>query len=228
MLARPRSKTSHFLSHLVRIMTSNNHKTVHFGPFEVTDQVLHPLYIKFQQIKSNTSFQVFYHSSLSYALVNIKPILPGHVLVVPYRQCQRLTDLRPDEVTDLFTTVQKVERMLARSHFTSSDSHPSGKVEDGSYNIAVQDGPDSGQTVAHVHCHIIPRQRNDKEGDRIYDRLQSEEGNVGGGLWDQSRPKLAGKFPKVEEADRKPRSAEEMIKEAAFYREQMMLIENEE
>jgi bis(5'-adenosyl)-triphosphatase len=82
--------------------------------------------------------------------------------------------------------------------------------------------------VPHVHCHIIPRTTKDStEGDGIYDRLQGEEGNVGGGLWDQSRPTPIGKFPQIEDADRKPRSAEEMNKEAAFFRKQMKLQEDE-
>jgi bis(5'-adenosyl)-triphosphatase len=79
--------------------------------------------------------------------------------------------------------------------------------------------------VPHVHCHIIPRTKDSDEGDEIYDRLQGEEGNVGGGLWDQERPKVIGKFRKIEDAERRPRSAEEMNKEAAFYREQMDLVE---
>jgi bis(5'-adenosyl)-triphosphatase len=147
------------------------------------------------------------------------------VLVIPYRPAQRLTDLTANEVTDLFTTVQKVQRMLALNYFTGSVD-TSGKIEDGSFNIAIQDGKESGQTVPHVHCHIIPRTKDSKEGDGIYDRLQSEEGNVGGGLWDQSRPIQGGKFPKVEDADRKPRSAEDMNKEAAFYRQQMSMVED--
>lgn len=97
-----------------------------------------------------------------------------------------------------------------------------------SFNVALQDGKESGQTVPHVHCHIIPRTTRDStEGDGIYDRLQGEEGNVGGGLWDQSRPAPTGKFPKIEDADRKPRSAEELNKEAAFFRKQMELLEDE-
>jgi len=73
-------------------------------------------------------------------LVNIKPILPGHVLVIPYRVVRRLTDLTTEEITDLFTTVQKVERMLARTYFgdPSSGSKGTGKIEDGSFNIAIQ------------------------------------------------------------------------------------------
>jgi bis(5'-adenosyl)-triphosphatase len=146
------------------------------------------------------------------------------VLVIPYRQARRLTDLTRDEVTDLFTTVQKVQRMLAKNYFGSPETG-GGRVEDGSFNIALQDGKEAGQTVPHVHCHIIPRTKDSTEGDELYDRLQSEEGNVGGALWDASRPVQVGKFPKIEDVDRKPRSAEDMRKEAAFYKEQMELLD---
>jgi bis(5'-adenosyl)-triphosphatase len=114
--------------------------------------------------------------------------------------------------------------MLARNYFGPPQTNE-GKIKDGSFNIAIQDGKESGQTVPHVHCHVIPRTKDSKEGDEIYDRLQGEEGNVGGGLWDRERPKQMGKFPRIEDADRKPRSAEDMKKEAAFYREQMLLVE---
>ena len=152
--------------------------------------------------------------------MNLKPLLPGHVLVSPLRKVPRLTDLSHEEVADLFTTVQKVERMLAHLTFN-------GQPEDGSFNIAIQDGEDAGQTVPHVHCHIIPRKRDgDSGGDEIYDKMASEEGNVGGALWDQQRrPKPSGAFPRIEDADRKPRSVEEMKEEAELYRQRMISLE---
>lgn len=162
-----------------------------------------------------TYFKVFHQTSHCYALVNIKPILAGHVLVIPFRPVQRLTDLTLDEVTSVFTTVQRVQRMLAKVYFTSTNNESSNLLEGGSFNIAIQDGKDAGQTVPHVHCHIIPRTRVNEnevgEGDGIYDRLQGEEGNVGGGLWDLSkRPEQVGKFPVIEDEDRRARSKEEM------------------
>lgn len=76
--------------------------------------------------------------------------------------------------------------------------------------------------MPHVHCHIIPRTKeSSSEGDGIYDRLQGEEGNVGGGLWDVNeggRPVQRGKFPRIEESDRKPRSKEDMNSEAEMYK----------
>jgi len=191
-------------------MTTMPSNAVYFGPYEVTDQV-------------------FYKTSLSYALVNIKPILPGHVLVIPLRRVKRLTCLSTMEVTDLFLTVQKVQKMLALTYFK-----PNGAMGEGSFNIAIQDGKESGQTVEHMHCHIIPRVKADGvEGDAIYDRLQGEEGNVGGGLWDTemerrvvARPAAMATFPDVEDEMRKPRSKEDMDAEAKIFRKQMEWIES--
>lgn len=144
----------------------------------------------------------------------------------------RLTDLSTDEVTDLFTTVQRVEKMLARVTFSDSAAGIAGKPESGSFNIAVQDGAEAGQTIPHVHCHIIPRRRNHDEGlkpDEIYDKLAGEKGNVGGALWDRDhRPKSQGAFPKIEDADREARTAEVMAEEANFYKKQMESLESED
>lgn len=140
--------------------------------------------------------------------------MPGHVLVIPFRKVQYLGDLSPEEVSDVFTTVQRVQKMLAKTYSTSDA------------NVAIQDGPEAGQTVPHFHCHIIPRAKGNTDGDGIYDKLNGEEGNVGGGLWDQRRPSPnLGKFPHIEDADRLPRSKEVMQKEARFFREQMALVD---
>jgi bis(5'-adenosyl)-triphosphatase len=205
---------------------------------------------------TSPSHQVFYTTPLSYALVNIKPILPGHVLVVPFRLVPRLTDLTPAELQDLFCLVQKVQKMLARRYFaplsssesgtnpssssSSSSSHPNqekedpkdkgdastplgGTPKDASFNIAIQDGREAGQTVPHVHVHVIPRLRGDEAGDEVYSHLQAEEGNIGGGFWDREfgengRPVQKGKFPRIEDKDRKPRDKEDMRREAEAYR----------
>lgn len=115
--------------------------------------------------------------------------------------------------------------MLAALYFENEGKI--GKPEDGSFNITIQDGKWAGQTVSHLHCHIIPRTKDSTEGDEIYDRLQTEEGNVGGGLWDQSRPVQEGIFPRIEDEHRKPRSPEDMRKEADFFREEMALVDKE-
>lgn len=144
-------------------------------------------------------------------MVNIKPLLPGHVLVSPLRAAKRLSDLNHAEVTDLFLTVQQVGRMVERVYGASS------------LNIAIQDGPAAGQSVPHLHTHIIPRQSADLDeqggGDAIYGMLEGEDGDVGKHLSEKSnrRPK----FPTVDDNSRKPRTEEEMAEEAQRLTQEM-------
>jgi diadenosine tetraphosphate (Ap4A) HIT family hydrolase len=89
--------------------------------------------------------QIFLETSFSYGVVNLKPIVPGHVLIISKRICPRLSELTPEEVSDLFTTVHRVGPVIER--------HYQGDA----LNIAIQDGVSAGQTVPHVHVHILPR-----------------------------------------------------------------------
>ncbi|XP_036387487.1 bis(5'-adenosyl)-triphosphatase [Megalops cyprinoides] len=107
---------------------------------------------------------VFLQTELSFALVNRKPVVPGHVLVCPLRVVDRFRDLGPDEVADLFRTTQRVANIVER-HFQAS-----------SLTIAIQDGPEAGQTVKHVHVHVLPRRAGDFErNDSVYDELQKHD-----------------------------------------------------
>ncbi|XP_065406704.1 bis(5'-adenosyl)-triphosphatase isoform X2 [Chrysemys picta bellii] len=82
---------------------------------------------------------VFLKTELSFALVNRKPVVPGHVLVCPLRPVERFRDLRPEEVADLFQTTQMVGNVVEK-HFCGS-----------SLTISIQDGPEAGQTVKLEH-----------------------------------------------------------------------------
>ncbi|XP_078103677.1 bis(5'-adenosyl)-triphosphatase isoform X2 [Sander vitreus] len=107
---------------------------------------------------------VFLQTELSFALVNRKPVVPGHVLVCPLRPVERFRDLRPDEVADLFSTAQRVANLVEK-HFNAT-----------SLTIAIQDGPEAGQTVKHVHVHVLPRKAGDFErNDSVYDELQKHD-----------------------------------------------------
>ncbi|XP_066528713.1 bis(5'-adenosyl)-triphosphatase [Hoplias malabaricus] len=131
---------------------------------------------------------VFLQTELSFALVNRKPVVPGHVLVCPLRPVERFRDLRPDEVADLFCTTQRVASVVEQ-YFKAS-----------SLTIAIQDGPEAGQTVKHVHVHVLPRKAGDFErNDSIYDELQKHD-------------------KETEDVPSKWRSEEEMEKEATELR----------
>ena len=60
----------------------------------------------------------------------------------------------------------------------------------------------------------------------MYENMTSEQGNVGGALWDREReggssgrrPEATGAMPRVEDGDRRARTAREMNEEAEMYR----------
>ncbi|KAJ5599191.1 Histidine triad (HIT) protein [Penicillium hetheringtonii] len=143
---------------------------IYFGPFLVTPQV-------------------FYLTPSTFALVNLKPILPGHVLVSPRRVVPEFQTLLPLK----------------------------------------QDGVNAGQSVPHVHCHIIPRKAADLDHrggtDAIYDMLDGEEGDVGKVFREAAasseRAPTRTKFPVVDDKDRKPRGPEEMKAEAEVLAKEM-------
>jgi bis(5'-adenosyl)-triphosphatase len=97
-----------------------------------------------------------------------------------------------------------------------------------SFNIAVQDGVDAGQSVPHVHVHVIPRQKGDYDdrggGDRIYDAMDGHEGDVGKAFLEMQRMRderaKNGKrdFVGAPDSDRKARSEDEMKREAEWLR----------
>lgn len=75
------------------------------------------------------------------------PVNPGHLLITPLRHVSSLWDLTEEEYTELFATA----RRLALEGLCAPDG----------WNIGVNVGPAAGQTVMHVHVHLIPRQVGD-------------------------------------------------------------------
>lgn len=176
-----------------------------FGPFPMT---------------TSQAFHVS-PSSLSYSLVNLRPLMPGHTLVCPVRRTPRLSLLSDSETSDLFLTVKRVSAMLERVFKADA------------LNVAVQDGAEAGQSVNHVHVHLIPRRKGDIEnGDQIYEWMDGKEGNLGS-AWEeyellQSRRRRKEESGKdfVEggpdgDAKRVNRTEEEMRKEAEWLRWEM-------
>ena len=85
-------------------------------------------------------------SELSIAFVNLKPLVPGHVLVVPRRVVPRYAGLTPEEAADLWQGVLAVRTIVAKQQQDL-------ELE---FTIGMQDGPIAGQSVPHVHVHILP------------------------------------------------------------------------
>lgn len=79
------------------------------------------------------------------------PASPGHTLVIPRRHVANFFELTAEEVTACMALI-KEERELLDKEFK-----PDG------YNIGVNVGQAAGQSIFHVHIHIIPRYKGDTE-----------------------------------------------------------------
>jgi diadenosine tetraphosphate (Ap4A) HIT family hydrolase len=77
------------------------------------------------------------------------PVSPGHTLIVPKRHIAGIFDAEPDEVAALWEAVQQARVQLLK------EFSPDG------FNIGINDGLAAGQTILHLHIHIIPRYKGD-------------------------------------------------------------------
>lgn len=83
------------------------------------------------------------------ALLNLKPILPGHCLIVPARHVERLLDLGEGETAALAGFARNVSALLLDTFGATG------------IDWTLQDGVEAGQTVMHLHLHLIPRYAGD-------------------------------------------------------------------
>jgi len=99
------------------------------------------------------------------AFYNIAPILPGHSLIVPNRHCESLFELSDNELSEMMCFARNITKVL-QSVF-----------ECDGFDWTLQDGVSAGQTVPHLHLHIIPRKPMDiSDGNNWYSKtIQNEK-----------------------------------------------------
>ena len=84
--------------------------------------------------------------SLVYAVLNLYPYNPGHLMVVPYRHVADYTDLTVEETAEFASYTQRAIRALRQA------SGPHG------FNIGINLGSVAGAGIAaHLHQHVVPR-----------------------------------------------------------------------
>jgi len=93
-------------------------------------------------------------NTLCYARYDKFPASPGHLLLIPFRHVASLFDATDEEHAALLALARRA-RTLLDEHF-----HPDG------YNVGVNVGKAAGQTVMHLHVHVIPRYAGDVEDPR--------------------------------------------------------------
>ena len=81
------------------------------------------------------------------AFLDVRPLFPGHTLLVPREHHETLTDLPPDVVGPLFTQARRLAGAMER-----------GLGAQGSF-VAVNNRV--SQSVPHLHVHVVPRTKGD-------------------------------------------------------------------
>ena len=82
------------------------------------------------------------------------PVSPGHTLIIPRRHLGSLFGIPGSDLLDLLQLLAQTKAALDREFY------PDG------YNIGVNDGAAAGQTVPHLHIHLIPRYQGDQPDPR--------------------------------------------------------------
>ena len=91
-------------------------------------------------IYDNSSFTSFFDPN---------PVRKGHALFALKRHANSLTELTEREEEDFFDILKKTKKTIDMRY------HPKG------YNIGVNEGAAAGQTIRHLHVHLIPRYDGD-------------------------------------------------------------------
>ena len=93
--------------------------------------------------------QVLIEHPLALAKRDGYPVSKGHTLIIPRRHVVTFFETTEEERRAMMKLLDEVKAMLDREH------KPDG------YNIGINNGPAAGQTVMHMHMHLIPRYAGD-------------------------------------------------------------------
>ena len=102
-------------------------------------------------IKGEIPSYKVYEDEHTYAFMDINPINPGHLLVIPKTHYAEVKDFDEETGMNLFRAAVKIEKALRKS----------GSVKLEGTNFLIANGPAAGQEVFHSHLHIIPRFTDD-------------------------------------------------------------------
>ncbi len=99
----------------------------------------------------NNQAEVILNSPLVYAIYDKFPVSDGHVLIIPKRHCADYFELYPEEQSACWEMINRVKGIIQERF------NPDG------FNIGINVNESAGQTIFHVHIHLIPRYRGDVE-----------------------------------------------------------------
>jgi diadenosine tetraphosphate (Ap4A) HIT family hydrolase len=98
--------------------------------------------------------QVLIERPLAIAARDSYPVSPGHTLIIPRRHIVTFFETTEEERLAMLRLLDEMKVRLDREH------KPDG------YNIGINNGAAAGQTVMHLHVHLIPRYAGDRPDPR--------------------------------------------------------------
>jgi diadenosine tetraphosphate (Ap4A) HIT family hydrolase len=108
--------------------------------------------------------RVFEENDRAVAVLDAFPVTPGHSLIIPKRHIVSFFEATADERSALFDLMDGIRERLLKCR-PPFDNRDSSFVPDG-FNVGINDGAAAGQTVMHLHIHLIPRYAGDCEDPR--------------------------------------------------------------
>lgn len=93
-------------------------------------------------------------TDLAYAIYDKYPVNDGHVLIVSKRHCSDFFELTIKEQTACLSMVNEIKDVVSKRF------NPDG------FNVGINVGEKAGQTIDHVHIHLIPRYNGDMDDPR--------------------------------------------------------------
>ena len=93
--------------------------------------------------------RIIARTELAWSFLSYMPIVPGHTIVLPVRIVARFEELTEAERDELFSLMATVQSALAKTFDAKG------------FNIAWNEGEESGQSVPHFHMHVLPRKKGD-------------------------------------------------------------------
>ena len=102
----------------------------------------------------NVERKIILESELSFAIYDAFPVNEGHALIITKRHTANYFDLTLDEQKDCIELLNRVKLIVQEKY------KPAG------FNVGININEAAGQTVPHVHIHLMPRYKGDVEEPR--------------------------------------------------------------
>lgn len=102
--------------------------------------------------KKEIPVEIIYEDQNTMAFLDIQPRTAGHTVIIPKQHAETILNLDDRKIRPTFLTVKKVTAILYKALKTNG------------FTIGINQGKVSGQSIDHLHIHIIPRFNNDGGG----------------------------------------------------------------